>query len=68
MRPETIDKEILKILKQSPHPVSTREINLKTGRAWHSINAHCLKLQLAGKITGYRLSNINVWQLKEGKG
>jgi len=65
MGPETINREILRVLKQSKQPVSTREISLKTKRAWHSVNAHCLKLQLQGKVNGFRISNINVWELKK---
>jgi len=60
-----IDTSILKLLKNSEKPISTREIALKIGRAWHSVNTHCLKLQLAGKIDGYKISNINVWVIKK---
>jgi len=59
-RAEKIDRDILKILKMSKMLLSTRDLGLKVGRAWHSIQTHCLKLQLAGKINGYRISNINV--------
>ncbi|MBL7160606.1 MAG: hypothetical protein ISS93_02005 [Candidatus Aenigmarchaeota archaeon] len=65
---ETIDKEILKVLKQSSQPVSTREISLKTKRAWHTIDRHCLKLQIHGKVSGLRISNINVWQVSKKGG
>src|SRR3989338_8601930 len=58
-----IERTILKVLERSSQPVSKRELSLKTGRAWHSVNTRCLKLQLAGKVNGFRISNINVWQL-----
>lgn len=67
MGSETIDRDILKILKQSPQPISTREISLKMGRTWHTVDRHCLKLQLAGKLNGFKISNLNVWQLKQSK-
>jgi hypothetical protein len=60
-----IDSEILGILKSSKHPVTTRDISLKTNRAWHSVQAHCLKLQLKGAVNGFSISNINVWELKK---
>ncbi len=59
-----IDKDILKILINSKRPISTRDLALKIGRAWHSVQTHCLMLQLKGKINGYKISNINVWELK----
>ena len=62
---EEIEKKILYILKNSENPVSTREICLKIGRAWHSVNTHCLKLQLNGKIRGFKVGNMNLWVLKK---
>jgi len=63
-RAEKIDRDILKVLTSSKRPVSTRDLCLKIGRAWHSVMNHCLRLQLNGKINGYRISNINVWEIK----
>lgn len=60
-----IDRDILKVLASSKRPVSTRDLALKISRAWHSVQTHCLILQLKGKINGYRISNINVWELKK---
>ncbi|MBI4452014.1 hypothetical protein HY637_01165 [Candidatus Woesearchaeota archaeon] len=59
-----IELDILKVLQESKIPVSTRDICIKIGRAWHSVQSHCMKLQLEGKITGYRISNLNVWEMK----
>jgi len=64
-RAEKIDRDILKILNSLERPISTRDLALKIDRAWHSVTNHCLKLQLAGKVNGYRISNINVWELKK---
>ena len=64
-RAEKIDRDILKVLAKSKRPVSTRDICLKIGRAWHSVQTHCLRLQLTDKINGYRISNINVWEIKK---
>ncbi|MFH1450835.1 MAG: hypothetical protein ABIF92_02540 [archaeon] len=54
----------MKILTSEQKPVSTREIGLKIGVSWHTVDRHCLRLQLREKITGYRLSNLNVWEVK----
>lgn len=60
-----IELDILKVLQESKIPVSTRDIGIKIGRAWHSVQNHCMKLQLEGKINGYRISNLNVWEIKK---
>ena len=60
-----IEVDILKVLSESKIPISTRDTALKIGRAWHSVQGHCLRLQLAGKIIGYRISNLNVWEIKK---
>jgi len=61
---KNIDRDIIKVLKENEHPVSTREIALKIDRAWHSVNTHCLKLQLQGKIHGFRAGRMNLWEIK----
>lgn len=62
---KNIDTDILKLLRSVENPISTREIALKIGRAWNSVDRHCLKLQLDGKIEGIRMSNINFWRIKK---
>ena len=64
-RAEKIDNDILGILRKSERPISTRDLGLKINRAWHSIQTHCLILQLKDKVNGYRISNINVWEIKK---
>jgi len=59
-----IESDILRVLQDSKKPISTRDISLKIGRAWHSVQGHCFRLQLDGKILGYRISNLNVWEIK----
>ena len=61
-----IRSSILKIIQESENPVSTLEIGNRIGRAWHSIQAHCLKLQLEGKVRGFKVGNMNLWE-KVGK-
>ena len=60
-----IEVDILKVLSEAKTPISTRDIAIKIERAWHSVQGHCLRLQLAGKIIGYRISNLNVWEIKK---
>jgi hypothetical protein len=64
-RGEQIQKKILEVLAKSENPVSTRDLGVKIGRAWHSVQGHCLRLQLAGKIHGFRVGNMNLWMLKK---
>ena len=60
-----IETDILSVLSESAQPISTREIAINIGRAWHSVQGHCLRMQLQGKINGYRISNLNVWEMKK---
>jgi repressor of nif and glnA expression len=59
-----IDNQILTVLKESENPISTRDLALKIDRAWYSVQTHCLKLQVKGKIKGFNVTNINVWEIK----
>lgn len=60
---EQIQESIIKVLEKSDIPVSTRRISEEIKKAWHSVDRHCLKLQTQGKILGFRISNINAWQI-----
>ncbi len=60
-----IDENIIKILKESENPISTREIALKIDRAWHTVINHCLRLQMANKIDGFRAGRMNLWRIKK---
>src|SRR3989344_3640251 len=64
-RAKEIDLKVLKVLASEKRPVSTRELAMRCGYNWHSIELHCMKLQLAGSIDGYKLSNLNVWVVKK---
>ena len=64
-RSKEIDSKILKLLESENRPVSTLEIAKRCGYNWHSIEIHCMKLQMSKKIDGYRLSNLNVWVIKK---
>lgn len=63
-RSKEIDKKILVCLKSDIWPVSTLGLANRCGYNWHSIERHCMKLQLAGKIEGRKISNLNVWVMK----
>gem|GEM_PF-1064663 len=64
-RGEQIQKRILEVLSKSEIPMSTRDIGLKICRAWHSVQGHCLRMQIAGKINGFRVGNMNLWVIKK---
>jgi len=61
----SIRTDILKILKNSENPVSTQELGSKINRAWHSIQNHCLRLQLDNEIEGFKVGNMNLWRIKQ---
>jgi hypothetical protein len=60
-----IQKDILGMLALYDRPLSTRELAIDLKRAWHSIQGNCMRLQLAGKIRGFRVGNMNLWELKK---
>lgn len=60
----TIDYQILKVLEKSEHPLTTKEIGLRIDRSWHTVQEHCLRLQLAGKVSCFRAGRANLWSLK----
>ena len=62
-----IEKGILEVLEVSDRPISTREIAIQIKRAWHSVQNHCLRLQIQNKIIGFRISNLNVWEIDHKK-
>jgi len=63
-RGESIDIKIIGFLKKQIHPISTREISINVQLSWHTVINHCLRLQMAGKIYGYKIGNLNVWGIK----
>ena len=56
-----IRTNVLSVIEDAEKPVSTLEIGNRIGRSWHTIQTHCLRLQLEGKITGFRVGNMNLW-------
>ena len=62
-----ISKSILKLIRESSRPISTREIAQKTKVAWHTADRYCLKLQLARKVDCFTIGNSTAWFEKRGK-
>lgn len=60
-----LDSVILKKLELQEYPISTRELALRTKLSWHTVINHCLRLQMNGKVIGYKIGNINVWIKKK---
>lgn len=60
---DRVTNDILVVLSKSLNPISTQEIADKISRPWHSIQTRCLKLQLEGKINGFRVGRMNLWQI-----
>jgi hypothetical protein len=60
--------EILGILAKAEKPLSTQDISAVLDRPWHSIQTRCLMLQIEGKVNGFRIGRMNLWEIKrEGK-
>ncbi|MFA5061225.1 MAG: hypothetical protein WC494_02830 [Candidatus Pacearchaeota archaeon] len=59
---DKLKKEILSVLKKESQPVSTKDIAEKLSKPWHSIQMRCLMLQIQGKVNGFRVGRVNLWQ------
>jgi DNA-binding Lrp family transcriptional regulator len=64
-RQKGIDTKILDLLNSEPRPISTRELAIKAKLSWHTVINHCLRLQIKGRLDGYKIGNINVWIIKK---
>lgn len=59
---DRVQKDILVVLSKNPNPKSTQEIADEISKPWHSVQTRCLKLQLEGKVNGFRVGRMNLWQ------
>ncbi|MCK5281772.1 MAG: hypothetical protein KAK00_00010 [Nanoarchaeota archaeon] len=62
---KNLNTEIIKVLKKSKNPISTRELALSVSKAWHSVLTRCLRLQIDGKVTGFKAGNMHLWSLNK---
>lgn len=62
---DEILKNVIKVLSESPSPKSTQEIADELNTSWHPIQTRCLSLQILGKVTGFRIGRMNLWQIKK---
>ena len=62
---QNIFDAILLAVKESKTPISTTDISKKINKSWHTVDRHCLKLQLMEKINGFKVGNMNLWTLKK---
>ena len=60
--------EILALIELSTKPMATQEIADELEKPWHSIQTRCLKLQIEGKVTGFRVGRINLWLINKLEG
>lgn len=63
-RKDQLKEDVLKILKKVSRPISTQDISLELNKPWHSVHTRCLVLQVEGKVFGFRVGRMNLWQLK----
>lgn len=62
---DELEARIIKCLSNSINPKSTQEIADEMDKPWHSVQTRCLRLQLNGKVIGFRVGRINLWQIKK---
>lgn len=62
---QKIFDSILGALKGVNMPISTTDISKKISKSWHTTDRHCLKLQILGKLNGFKIGNVNVWVIKK---
>lgn len=58
-------EQILNFLSKNEVPKATQEIASELDKPWHSIQTRCLQLQISGKVLGFRVGRINLWQIKK---
>ena len=56
--------DIIRILKKSKKPISTSDLMIELKKAWHTIDRGCLMLQIDGKIEGFKVGKMNLWEIK----
>jgi len=59
---DVVSEAIVKVLASAVQPMATQEIADAIGRPWHSVQTRCLQLQISGKLRGFRVGRINLWQ------
>ncbi len=59
-----IKAEVIKELRNSENPLSTSDLALKLGKAWHTIDRACLMLKIENKLDGFRVGKMNLWRIK----
>ena len=64
MTKKGIDKRILSYIRESPRPVSTRELSEKLEIAWHTADRYCLKLQLKQAVDSFTIGKATAWYKK----
>ncbi|MGV8152579.1 MAG: hypothetical protein ACP5OG_05850 [Candidatus Nanoarchaeia archaeon] len=62
---DSVQEEIANFLLKQEKPVSTQDIADSLDRPWHSIQTRCLMLQIHGKVAGFRIGRMNLWEIKK---
>jgi hypothetical protein len=63
---DKLKEKILSLLSVSDKFLSTQDISNQLGKPWHSVQTRCLMLQVDGKVNGFRIGRINLWQINKG--
>lgn len=57
---------IVKLLNKNTY-MTTRQLQIATQRAWHTVLTACQNLQIDGTVEHDRISNLHRWSLKKKK-
>lgn len=60
-----LENKLIRVLKLSTRPQSTRELSIKLGVAWHTVDRHCLKLKIKNRVDFFIIGKSTAWFLKE---
>lgn len=64
MSQDEISKRIVKVLKNSDFPLTTKDIAIKINSSWNTAQIKLLKLQNKNVVLGKKIGGRNLWQLK----
>lgn len=66
MTKSELAQQILRFIKGSPHPISTREIAHRLNIAWHTADRYCLKLQVKKELDCFTIGKSTAWFKRTG--
>ncbi|MBI5001997.1 hypothetical protein HZC31_01280 [Candidatus Woesearchaeota archaeon] len=56
-----VQELLLERIKKEDHLISTRQLALILNLSWHTVQQHCLSLQVKKKIDGFQIAGSYLW-------